>query len=59
LSIVDNAIRGFEVDDMCDAWHVDPCPKSGRSYNIWAFTPEPSLETDFSLSKKVSIAIVV
>jgi hypothetical protein len=49
---------GFEVDDMCDAWHVDPRPKSSCSHDVWAFTPESSLETDLSLSEEVSIAIL-
>ncbi len=43
---------------MRNAQHVNPCPKSSYSHNIWAFTLELSLETDFSLSKEVSIAIL-
>jgi hypothetical protein len=43
---------------MYNARHVDPCPKSSRSHYVQAFTPEPSLETDFLLSKKVSITVL-
>jgi len=58
LSIVDNAIQGFKVHDMCDARHVDPRPKGYRNNDVWALTLEPSLEINFSLSKKVGIAIL-
>ncbi len=43
---------------MCNAQHVDPRPKSSRSHNIQSLTPELSLETDFLLSKKVSITVL-
>ncbi len=43
---------------MYNTQYVDPRPKSSRSYNIQSLTPELSLETDFSLSKKVSIAVL-
>lgn len=43
---------------MCNTWYINPCPKSSRSHNIQAFTTEPSLETDFSLSKEVNIIVL-
>jgi hypothetical protein len=43
---------------MCDTWHIDPCPKSSYSHDVWAFTLELSLETDLSLSEEVSIAVL-
>ena len=51
-------MRGFEVHDTGDAGHVDPRPKGCCSHDVWALTLEPSLETDFSLSKKVGIAVL-
>jgi hypothetical protein len=34
LNIIDNVIRGFEVHDMYNAKHVDPCLKGYYNYNI-------------------------
>jgi hypothetical protein len=48
----------FEVNDMCDPWHVDSRPRSGSSHNIWCFTTEPRLETILSLGKEMSVAIL-
>jgi len=57
LSIVNNAIQCFEVNNMCNSWHIDPRLKSSYGYDIEGFIPELSLETGFSLSKKVSIIV--
>jgi hypothetical protein len=51
-------MRGFKVNDIYNAGHVDPYSKGSYSYDIWAITLELSLETSLSLSKKVSIAIL-
>jgi hypothetical protein len=51
-------MQGFEMHDMCDAGYIDPSLKGCRNNDIWALTLEPSLETNFSLSKKVGIAIL-
>ena len=42
---------------MCNSWHIDPRLKSSYGYDIEGFIPELSLETGFSLSKKVSIIV--
>ena len=51
-------MRDFEIHDIYNAGHVDSYPKDCRSNDIWALTLEPSLEINFSLSKKVSIVIL-
>ena len=58
LSIVNNTIQCFEVDNMCNSWYVNPRPKSSRGHDIGGFILEPSLETGLLLSKKVSIIVL-
>ncbi len=46
------------VHDMCNAGYINPRPKGCRSHDVWALTLDSSLETNFSLSKKVGITIL-
>jgi len=58
LSIIDDTMWGFEVNDMSNAWHINTSSKCSRSHNIWRLALDPSLEAGFPLSKEVYIAIL-